>query len=59
MASNSTISISFRIDEAGGFMKLTVDAEGLRRVMQSTLGIVKTFPNCMELRMSVSRGRRL
>ncbi|MCM1517536.1 MAG: hypothetical protein NC117_02720 [Pseudoflavonifractor sp.] len=37
MASNSTISISFRIDEAGGFKKLTVDAEGLRRVMQSTV----------------------
>lgn len=37
MASNSTISISFSIDEAGGFKKLTVDAEGLRRVMQSTV----------------------
>ena len=40
MASNSTISISFKIaDGADGLKKLTVDAEALRKVMEETLGV--------------------
>ncbi len=38
MASNSAISISFKIEDAeGGFKKLTADAAGLRKVMESTV----------------------
>ena len=40
MASNSTISISFKIsDGADGLKKLTVDAEALRKVMKETVDI--------------------
>lgn len=40
MASNSTISISFKIsDGADGLKKLTVDAETLRKVMKETVGV--------------------
>lgn len=38
MASNSAISISFKIEDAeGGFKRLTADAAGLRKVMESTV----------------------
>lgn len=38
MASNSAISISFKIEDAGGgFKKLTADAVGLRKVMELTV----------------------
>lgn len=38
MASNSTISLSFKIEDAGGgFKRLTADAAGLRKVMESTV----------------------
>lgn len=40
MASNSTISISFKIaDGADGLKKLTIDAEALRKVMKETVGV--------------------
>ncbi len=40
MASNSTISISFKIaDGADGLKKLTVDAEALRKVMKETVDV--------------------
>ncbi|MBR6746145.1 MAG: hypothetical protein IKL83_02080 [Muribaculaceae bacterium] len=38
MSRKSTISISFKIEDgADGFKQLTADAEGLRKVMQSTV----------------------
>lgn len=44
MASNSTISISFKIaDGADGLKKLTVDAKALRNVMTETVGITTEF----------------
>lgn len=40
MASNSTISISFKIaDGVDGLKKLTVDAEALRKVMKETVDV--------------------
>ena len=40
MASNSVISISFRVaDGENGLKKLTMDANELRKVMQATVGI--------------------
>lgn len=44
MASNSTISISFKIaDGADSLKKLTVEAEALRKVMRETVGITTEF----------------
>ena len=37
MASNSTISMGFKIEDAGGMKQLTVDAEGLRKIMEATV----------------------
>ena len=40
MASNSAISISFRVaDGENGLKKLTVNAKELHKVMQATVGI--------------------
>ena len=40
MASNSTISISFKVaDGENGLKKLTVDAKELHKVMQATVGV--------------------
>ena len=38
MAGNSTISITYKLEgDNGGFKKLTVDAEGLRKVLGGTV----------------------
>ena len=37
MASNSTISMGFKIEDVGGMKQLTVDAEGLRKIMEATV----------------------
>ncbi len=46
MASNSTVTISFRIDDQGkGFKALTMDADSLRRVMQSNIEVADRLDN--------------
>lgn len=48
MSRKSTISISFKIEDgADGFKQLTTDADGLRKVMQSTVTEADNLGNRM------------
>ena len=63
MASNSTISISFKIsDGADGLKKLTVDAEALRKVMKETvdisIGLKKNIINFAALCTGIDSDRK-
>lgn len=55
MASNNAISISFKIEDAeGGFKKLTADAAGLRKMMESTVNEVDQLKKSIVNLASVS-----
>lgn len=48
MSRKSTISISFKIEEGkNGFKQLTADADGLRKIMQSTVTEAKKLDNAV------------
>lgn len=64
MASNSAISISFKIEDAeGGFKKLTVDAAGLRKVMESTVNeadqLKKSIVNLASVSAAIDSASRM
>lgn len=64
MASNNAISISFKIEDAeGGFKRLTMDAAGLRKMMESTVNeadqLKKSIVNLASVSTNIDSASRM